>query len=247
LAGCQPPASTSIPADTGPDTGNIDFTKYQSDFNSFSTLITEAFACDLTRFASIKLSATDDALLDLVEILPTMSGYAAGNFHNNISHATDDTGSGNDVWMAKQAKAWHVLLVQLMDQLQATADPYNTSQSLLDNTVIVMGAEGPIMTPHGDVHNFGSTDQPIIVAGGCGGMFHMGRLIDARTLGQVKATGDGNSSNTMNGVTHNALLTNIVNAFEMNQQAFNPSFSPKILTQFGDYSFPVSATNWLSS
>lgn len=248
LSNCSPPASSSINNDTGPDKGNIDFTQYQNDFTSFSTLITEAFACDITRFASIKMSATDDALLDLLQILPTMNGYNAGNFHNNVSHATDDSGSQNDIWTAKQANYWHALLAQLMTQLQSTADPYNTSQTLLDNTMIVMCCEGPIMTPGGDVHNDGHEDQPFLIAGGCGGMFNMGRLIDARSLGTVTSNYNPPNTSTTPGITHNALLTNIINTFETNQQMFNSSYTPKILTQYGDYAFSgVSATKWLSS
>jgi hypothetical protein len=71
-----------------------------------------------------------------------------------------------------------------------------------------------------------------VIAGGCGGHFKRGQLIYAG--GQITTT-----------VNHNAILTNIINAFEANQQQFNPAYSPNILSQYGDYSFSVSPTSWL--
>lgn len=244
-ASCVAPTTATIPGDPGPDQNNVDFSKVGTDFKSFASIITEAFACDVTRFATIKMSATDDALLDVISHLTGLSNYNAGNFHNNVSHACDGSGGQNDLYMALQGAYWHQCLAQLMAMLEMTADPYSSSQSLLDNTVILMNSEGPIHQAKfavAGVHNDGHEDQPLIVAGGCGGMFKMGQIVDARPLGTVTAE----NGNTAPGINHNALLTNIVNAFEQNQQAFNPAYTPKILTQYGDYGFPVSPTNWLA-
>lgn len=72
-----------------------------------------------------------------------------------------------------------------------------------------------------------------VIAGGCGGYFKKGQLVIA---------GGSNLPNT----PHNATLTNIVNAFETNQQQFDPTYAPKMLTRYGDFAFSVSPTSWLS-
>jgi hypothetical protein len=228
--GCTPPTSAQVPADNSCDSGSPDLTKVAQDALSFSRLITEAFACDLTRFASFKMSSASFSV-----IANEMPGVPAGEFHARVSHANGSTGGSPgdalDIQLAAFKNFWHSQVAVLMDQLAMTADPYAPSQSLLDNTVILIGSEGPIQAPGGDPHGNGQGDQLYLLAGGGAGTgFRMGQLVDARSGG---------------GLHHNALLTNLVNAFETNQQAYNPAYTPHLLTQYGDYAFPVSPTNWL--
>jgi hypothetical protein len=230
VMGCTPPTSAQVVADPSCDNGSPDLTKLAQDSGSFARVITEAFACDLTRFASYKMSSASFSI-----IANEMPGVPAGEFHARVSHSNGSTGSAPgdalDVQLAAFKDFWHAQVAVLMDQLAMTADPYAPTQSLLDNTVILIGSEGPIQAPGGDPHGNGQGDQLFIVAGGgVGTGFKMGQLVDARSGG---------------GMNHNALLTNLVNAFETNQQAFNPAYTPHLLTQYGDFTFPVSPTNWL--
>ncbi len=230
LMACTPPVSSAIPNDSTSDNGNTNIALASSDGAAFGTLITEAFACDIVRFASLKMSSPSFDVPANV-----MPGVPGGEFHARVSHS-NGSGSGNpgdalDIQLGLFKNFWNSQVAGLMDQLQATADPYNASQSLLDNTVILIGSEGPVQANHGDPHGNGDGDQMFLVAGGGAGTgFKMGQLIDTRAGGNVN---------------HNVLLTNLINAFESNQQAFDPTFSPKILSQFGDYAFTQSATSWL--
>jgi hypothetical protein len=61
-------------------------------------------------------------------------------------------------------------------------------------------------------------------------------------MGRMLIAGGSKMAN----VNHNALLTNIINTFEKNQQQYNPNFVPNYLTSYGDYSFTVSPTSWLA-
>ncbi len=230
VLGCTPPTSAQVPADPSCDDGNPDLTRVAQDSLSFSRLITEAFACDLTRFASFKLSSSSFSV-----IANEMPGVPAGEFHARVSHANGSTGGSAgdalDVQLAAFKNFWHSQVAVLMDQLAMTADPFAPTQSLLDNTVILVGSEGPIQSPGGDPHGNGQGDQLYLLAGGgVGTGFAMGQLVDARAAG---------------GLHHNALFTNLVNAFETNQQAYDPAYTPRLLTQYGDFAFPVSPTDWL--
>jgi hypothetical protein len=105
--------------------------------------------------------------------------------------------------MALYKRYFMTQAANLLMALKGVADPYSPTRSIYDNTVVLIGSEGPIQAVGGsDVHGNGdpNADQPFIVAGGCGGYFKMGQLLFA---------GGAKTAN----VNHNALLTNIVNTF----------------------------------
>jgi hypothetical protein len=223
-AACVPPAKTSIPADTGPANGNIDWSKLPSDLNSFSTLITQAFACDITRFATYRMAydADEPAAVNFMSGLQNF-GSLSSNWHDYTHSTTGEAGNSRDVLMSHYQNYWVAQVKTLLDKLAATVDPYNASQTLLDNTVVLLTNEHGIQTPGVQCHSY--KDAPFILLGGCGGLFQMGRIFEATPR----------SKGVYAGVPHNALLATIVNAFETNQQAFNPNYVPKLLTQYGDY------------
>lgn len=234
---CAPPTSSSITNDSGADDGSLILSNANGDIASFIKIITQAFACDITRFGSWKMSDSGDPSQILLNLMPGLTNWNQNNnFHAQVTHATTASASNvADVQMA-QFKAWyHTQVASLLTALKSVADPYNPSQTLYDNTVVLIGSEGPCQTNGSDVHGNGDpgSDQPFIIAGGCGGYFKKGQLILA---------GGSKSAN----VATNALLTNIVNTFETNQQQFNPAFAPKIINQYGDFSFSVSPTSWLA-
>jgi hypothetical protein len=234
---CSPPMASSIPNDVGTPPGSngppYDASLAPQDMASFIKMITQAFACDLTRFGSFYLQDGAD-LKPFINSMPGLESWSGTDFHGQVTHGTSgETTNPLDLVMAKFKTYYLTQVARLLTALQAVPDPFNPSQTLYDNTVVVIGNEGPIQAPLTDVHNNGTTDQMFIIAGGCGGYFKMGQLIFA---------GGTTKPNT----NHNALLTNIVNVFERNQQQFNPTYTPNIISQYGSYSFSVSPTTWLT-
>jgi len=238
-ASCTPPASASIAADTGSANGTNNWSQTPQDLTNFMTLITQSFACDITRFATMTLYSNNvqaPAAVNIMAKESALTGFnypdSSGGFHA-YTHGTSGVASNSaDIDMAQYQNYWATQVAALMDMLAAVSDPLSPGQTLLDNTVILFMKEHGIVCPSPNPHNY--ADVPIVLAGGCGGMFKLGQLIEATPrLGSVL---NQNGSLTMyKGIAHNALLTQIVNAFETNQHALNTSFVPNILAQYGDY------------
>jgi hypothetical protein len=231
---CSPPAQSSIINDPAPETypNSIVPANVVPDFDSFIKLVVQGLACDISRFWSFKMG---DAA-GIWPVIPNL-GYSGSDFHGEITHST--SGAANDpatITMARYKTFFMSQTANLLSALKAVPDPFNPAQTLYDNAVVLIGSEGPYISVNGsDVHgaNDPNSDWPFIIAGGCGGYFKKGQLIIA---------GGSKARNT----NSNAILTNIVNVFEKNQGQFNPAYTPKLLTQYGDYSFTVSPTDWLS-
>ena len=68
-------------------------------------------------------------------------------------------------------------------------------------------------------------------------MFNTGRILEATPRLPAGTTSKPLDQNVgaYAGVPHNGLLTAIVNAFETNQAKYNPSYTPNILSGYGDY------------
>lgn len=123
-------------------------------------LIASAFACDLTRVASIQFQNARNEFR-----YPWVGSMGIGH---SLSHASDsDTDSraqlvSRGAWLATQ-------LANLMTQLDAIPEGSGT---VLDNTLILWGNELGI----GNIHSHDNV--PFLVAGGAGGHFRMGRFLD---------------------------------------------------------------------
>jgi hypothetical protein len=232
---CTPPGAASIASDPSPDNGKLVPANAPADMKSFIQVITQALACDITRFGAFKMSAAEDPSQILVNEMPGLTNFdQSSNWHGAVTHMTSGEASNPaDVQMSLFKTYFMTQVASLLTALKGVPDPYSPTQTIYDNTVVLIGSEGPIQSPGTDQHGNGTNDQALLLAGGCGGYFKMGQLIVA---GPTK-------SPTVN---HNALLTNIVNTFEKNQQQFNTAYVPKILTQYGDYPFSVSPTDWLT-
>jgi len=234
---CTPPLKSSITNDPSFDGGVYNqYSLMPGNFDSFNRLITQALACDVTRFCSFKMSDMGDPSNSVIRIMPGLENFNFDNFHDGVTHRTTGTTSAQvDLTMALFKRFFMIQVANLLAALKAVPDPFNTSQTLYDNTVVLIGSEGPVQTNGSNTHGQGDarSDQPFIIAGGCGGYFKKGQILFA---------GGGKTAS----VNHNALLTNIVNTFEKNQQQFNPNYVPNILTQYGVYSFNVSPTAWLA-
>jgi hypothetical protein len=239
-AGCVPPDANSITNDPGIPPGNngpaMNPALAGPDMASFTSLITEAFACDLTRFAMLDMGDCID-MMQFINAIPGLETLAAPSdgYHFGVTHEeTSDPNNPHYLIMAKFKLYFMNQAATMLNALKGIQDPLSPSQTLYDNTVVLITSEGSIQTPGTDSHNGGGlSDQMFVIAGGCGNYFKRGQLLLVN--GTTKPDTD-----------HNALLTNIVNTFEKNQQEFNPSYVPNIINQYGDYSFSVSPTSLLA-
>jgi Protein of unknown function (DUF1552) len=123
-------------------------------------LIASAFACDLTRVASIQYCNARNEFR-----FPWLPSMGAGHA---LSHSSDTDVDAvaervlRGAWFATQ-------LADLMRKLDAIPEGDGT---VLDNTLILWGNE----LGRGNSHSH--DDIPFLVAGGTGGQFRMGRFLD---------------------------------------------------------------------
>jgi hypothetical protein len=115
-----------------PNTLNIDA-------GNMTTLITQAFACDLTRFAGIQLcnpdnynyNGTEAGFFAQIPQMPTAIGSAfndSSNTYHGYTHGTGDAGNGADLANAYFEQYQMQQIANLMASLQAVADPLNPSR-----------------------------------------------------------------------------------------------------------------------
>ena len=131
-----------------------DITRLQLD------LLALAFACDLTRVASVQFSTAINAIR-----FPWLNSTAEGH---NLSHrGPSDTEAREQLiqrsrWYAEQ-------VAYLVRQLAAITEGDRT---VLDNTVIVWGNELSLGNSHSH------TEIPFVLLGSAGGHFRTGRVLD---------------------------------------------------------------------
>ncbi len=129
-------------------------------FDQQASIISAAFACDLTRVASLQYSNGHD------NVPYPWLGYN-GAHHDNLTH---DEGSPMPRALRIQICTWFAQkFAVLLDKLAAVREGSGT---MLDNTLVVWGTE--VAT---GAHNFDNT--PFIVAGGGAKGVRVGRLINA--------------------------------------------------------------------
>ncbi len=127
-------------------------------------LLTAAFACDLTRVASLQFSS---AINDIR--FPWLESLGSGH---TLSHAGPSDASSAAERVRRQS--WMMTEVaKIMAGLDAIPEGDGT---VLDHTLILIGNELGL----GNIHSH--TDIPFVLAGGVGG-FSMGRLIDFGGVG----------------------------------------------------------------
>jgi hypothetical protein len=150
---CQSPA---VPAAVDP--GNVG--NRPEIFDQQASLVAAAFACDLTRVASLQFSNGHD------NVPYPWLGYQ-GAHHDNLSH---DEGSPAARATRIQICTWFSQkFAVLLDKLNAVREGTGT---MLDNTLVVWGTE--VAT---GAHNFDNV--PFVVAGGGNHGVRSGRLLNA--------------------------------------------------------------------
>jgi hypothetical protein len=158
-AGCAPPAlapridvqtSESLPA-----VGRLHM-----------DLLAAAFACDLTRVATLQWTHAESN--------QTFSFLGVPGQHHAMSHAGDGDAAAQEsltrinVFYAEQ-------LAHLLERLAATREGDRT---VLDNTVVLWATEV------GKGNNHAHRDLPFLLAGAAGGHFRTGRFIDYQARGR---------------------------------------------------------------
>lgn len=267
-ASCAPPQASAMTNDTGNGTPN--YADFNSDFNNWISLITQAFACDITRTATIDigepmaLQSPDIFSQITTQINGNLTGKFSGSpndYHGLVSHGTNGIlttkATNPDLQMACYGLFFQQKIAALMASLQATPDPYNPNQTLLDNTVILMASEHANQEPWAnsagntgvqgtDSHSY--ADGKFILLGGCGGLFKGNQIIAgtpriipfsaglANWINPLVNATPNNSScaSYYMGMPHNALLTTIVNAVEYNLGQFSSTYTPNLLSWYGE-------------
>lgn len=123
---------------------------------AFADMTAAAFACDLTRVASIQVTELDNDEF----------GAPPGDVHQDFAHQTDSDQNAAEQ-MGKYNRAHAEIMAHLLDALKRYTDGNGT---LLDSTAVLWIGElatGP--------HNLDRI--PIVMAGSAGGYFRTGRYI----------------------------------------------------------------------
>lgn len=173
-------------------------------------IIRSAFACDLTRVASLQLGDADGGV--------ELNGYE--NQHGT-THATGDSPSDKVIsdhkkWDAFYAKQWLYLLEQLSSVPEG-------SGSMLDNTLVVFGSDTTTgQTLAAGAHN--GFRFPMWIAGGGNFAFRTGRQVMLPLMPPgTPATSANKWGYDVKGAKylyHNALLVSVAQAFGMDINAY---------------------------
>jgi hypothetical protein len=163
-------------------------------------LLARAFACDLTRFATLFLGD-----LSRTHLFPELPD----DIHNDVAHRYDAATQHHE----GNAATWRALAIQnrysygKVARLLARLD----EAAVLDDTIVYVSGD------MGDPNRHSSRSVPTLIAGGAGGRFKMGRYLDLR-----------NAQGT--GVPNNRLLVSIAQAFSVETSRFGQSADPAIVT-----------------
>jgi hypothetical protein len=177
-------------------------------------LIAHAFACDLTRVATMPMGIGD-----------TMPFIGLNtNIHDNIAHQIDSQATTPSAAQLEtqlnlvKVQQWYAeKIASFMDKLAAIPEG---NGSVLDNTLILWGNE------LGEPAGHSSLGIPTVLAGGAGGKFRMGRYLQLRPGKEPTDGWKGPGYPIDNAIPHNRLLVSIANAFNLETQTFgHPDYS----------------------
>jgi hypothetical protein len=191
-AGCAKPTLSSGPIDAS--------------VHAQMDLIVAAFACDMTRSASLQLGICDGGMDDAV---PGVNQH--GTAHSTgpgVTEATLEDHRKFDRWYAAR---WAYLLNKL-DSIK------EGNGTLLDNTLIVFSSD--TFTQQGVIGNFGAHGSrriPMWMAGGGAFAFKTGQAINIEGLGRRAGS---TTTLAREWVAHHRLLTSICQAFGMPNESF---------------------------
>jgi hypothetical protein len=160
-----------------------------------SDMVAAAFACDLTRVATIAVTQLDNAEFNA----------PPGDVHQDFAHRTD-----LDPNAAKYMTQYNQVHAQLFNYLIDSLKKYpDGSGTLLDNTAAIWLTE--LATgPHA------LEEIPVVMAGSCAGAFKTGRYV-AYVQDKPNVTPYPSDTTPPTGPAHTSLLISLLNAFGINQ------------------------------
>lgn len=156
--------------------------------DTFGALITSAFACNLTRVASI-IAAKEERGLSKAGFLRLVQT------HHEVSHRIDPVGYEE----LNRCYTWYMEQLALLIEKMKTIPEGNGT--MLDNTVIVAASN----MGNADKHNIRGV--PVVVAGSCGGAFKTGRYLRFGNYQSVYGTDKDHGGQPLNN-----LLVSVCNA-----------------------------------
>jgi Protein of unknown function (DUF1552) len=160
---------------------------------AFSDLVAAAFACDLTRVATIQVT----------QLLNEDFGAPAGDMHQDYAHQTD-----RDADAAKYMTQYNRVHAELFNYLVSALDRYPDGEgTLLDNTVCIWLTE--LATgPH-------ALDRiPVVMAGSCAGELKVGRYVSYEQ-NQPNCDPWPDATTPPVGPPHQQLLVSLMNAMDV--------------------------------
>ena len=169
-------------------------------------LLAQAFACDITRFATLFMADLSYATNPLM--LPTDNHGSVAHPYNGSPVGSDGQPVGNGdaaTWalLAKFNKYCYGNIATLMKQLDA--------MGVLDNTLIYASSD------MGNPARHSTRNVPTILAGGANGLITMGRRLkmtpDCPSSNQWCGPTDGVAGADYTPITNNHLLVSIANMF----------------------------------
>jgi Protein of unknown function (DUF1552) len=164
-------------------------------------LVAQAFACDLTRFATLQWMSAGKATH-----MPWVPGLDV-NMHDDVAHRVGDSDAVR-LQLADCNRWYATQLAYLMERLDAIKEGTGT---VLDHTIILWGNELGNPAAHNNL------DQPFVIAGGAGGKFRMGRCV-TYSVNKLQDVVDKTKYSAM--TAHNAILVSIAQAFGYQQDWF---------------------------
>jgi len=168
--------------------------------------LAQAFACDLTRFASFQLASTDDA-----RAMP-YAGLPASALDSGDMHVTAHDTQSHPLLTAQCHGYYASVVARFAKALDAIPEGNGT---VLDHTCILW-----IGNMH-DSWDHTNSNVGCMLIGGANGYFRTGRYLAYNPLST-----DSNDPPTAQMTAHNHLLVSILNAFGLTDQTFgDPSFA----------------------
>jgi len=176
-------------------------------------LLAQAFACDITRFATLFMADLSYATNPLM--LPTDNHSSVAHPYNGSPVGSDGQPVGNGdsaTWalLAKFNKYCYGNIATLMKQLDA--------MGVLDNTLIYASSD------MGNPARHSTRNVPTVLAGGANGLITMGRRLkmtpDCPSTNQWCGPTDGVSPTDYTPITNNHLMVSIANMFGIEVNTF---------------------------
>ena len=184
--------------DCGAQTRPTSVTDQVTRSNAMSDMIAAAFACDLTRVATLQVSQLETSEF----------GAPAGDVHQDYAHQ-----SVSDPNAAEQMTKYHTVEAEMFGYLANALDRYNDGDgTLLDNTAVLW------ITEHATgLHQ--QTQIPIVIAGSCGGAFRTGRYV---SFAQDQVT-TSNYDHAPIGMSNSQLLVSLMQAMGLPNNSIGQS------------------------